>query len=56
MERGATGCASGLVHRSEMMRDVGGGCAGEEGQKDESLFLLHFLVQGKQLEPLPLLH
>lgn len=39
-----------------MKRDVGGGCVSEEGQKDESLFLLRCLVQGMHLEELPLLH
>lgn len=38
-----------------MMRDVGGGCVSEEGQRAESLFLIHCLVQGTQLEQLPLL-
>lgn len=50
------GCASGVVHQSGKKRDVGGGCVSEEGQKDESLFLLHCLVQGKQLEQLLSLH
>lgn len=50
------GCASGVVHQNAMKRDVDGGCVGEEGQKDESLFLLRCLVPGTQLEQLPLLH
>lgn len=50
------GCASGVVHQNAMTRDVGGGCVGEEGQKGESLFLFRCLVQGMQLEQLPLLH
>lgn len=39
-----------------MKRDVGGGRVGEGGQKDESPFPLRCLVQGTQLERLPLFH
>lgn len=39
-----------------MKTDVDGGYVGDEGQKDESLFLPRFPVQGMQLERLPLLH
>lgn len=43
MVHGAMGYALGVVHQTVMMRDVGGGCVSEEGQKDEYLFQLHYL-------------
>lgn len=50
------GCVSGVVHQSGMKWYVGGGCVGEEEQKDESLLPHHCLAQGTPLEQLPLLH
>lgn len=44
------GCASGAVNQIEMKRDVGGGRGDEVRQTDESLYLLHCLVQGMQQE------